>query len=124
MINRIHLIGRLTADPEVKVFGERSVCNFSMAVQRNYKNKDGERDTDFFKLEAWNKPGQIIKEFVFKGDLLAVEGSIKQDKWQDDDGNKRTTYKVNVTEFQLLPRTGKNNVEQLRNNEEEDDTPF
>lgn len=89
MLNSVSLNGRLTADPVLKrLDGEKSVANFTLAVQRN---KDV---ADFIPVEVWNKTAESVSEYVTKGSLIGVEGSIRVDNYETDDGQKRTFTKV------------------------------
>lgn len=84
-MNNVILIGRLTNDLELKDLGESKVINFTLAVPRNYKNKDGEVETDFINCSVWNATAENMKEFCKKGDLLAVEGSIYTSTYEKDE---------------------------------------
>lgn len=84
-MNNVILIGRLTNDLELKEIGESKVINFTLAVQRNYKNKDGEIETDFINCVVWNATAENMNEFCKKGDLLAVEGSLQTSVYEKDE---------------------------------------
>lgn len=86
MMNNVVLIGRLTKDLEIKEVGENGkVLNFSVAVQRPYKNKDDEYETDFINCVAWNGIAENMSEYVKKGDLIAVKGSLITSTYEKDD---------------------------------------
>lgn len=77
-MNKVTLIGNVTADPELKTTGnEISVCKFGLAVNRNYTGADGERKTDFFNITAWRGLGDTVAQYVHKGDKVAISGSIE-----------------------------------------------
>lgn len=78
MLNRIVLIGRLTRDPELRYTGSgTAVCNFTLAVERNFKNKDGEREVDFINIVVWRAAAENAAKYLAKGRLTAVEGSLQ-----------------------------------------------
>ncbi len=107
MINNVVLVGRLTRDPEVRYTQSGiAVCSFSLAVERNFKNQAGEKETDFINCTAWRKPGEIIGQYTSKGHLLGVQGSLQMRKYQDKDGNNRTAYDVVIENFQFLEPKG------------------
>ncbi len=103
MLNNIVLVGRLTADPEIR-YTQSGIaqCRFTLAVERNFKNAAGERDTDFIYVVAWRKAAEIIGQYVAKGNLFGVRGSLQSRKYQDKDGNNRTAFEVIVEDFQFL----------------------
>lgn len=94
MLNRIVLMGRLTRDPEMRHVGETPVCNFSLACDRDYKNKDGERDTDFIDVVAWRKTAELVSKHFGKGRMAIVDGRLQVRVWTDKEGNKRRTAEV------------------------------
>jgi single-strand DNA-binding protein len=91
MLNRAVLMGRLTADPDLRQTPNGiSVATFSLAVQRNY-NKD---QTDFINIVAWRQTADFVSRYFTKGQLVAVEGSIQTRSYTDKNGNKRTAFEV------------------------------
>jgi len=94
-LNKCILQGRLTADPEAKTIGESTqVLNFSIAVDRNFTNKDGEREVDFIDIVAWRSTADFISKYFHKGDQIIVEGSIQVRPWTTQDGEKRRSTEV------------------------------
>ena len=86
MLNHITLIGRLTRDPDHRFTSSGTpVTNFTIAVERNYKNKDGEIEVDYIKIVTWRKLAEICAEHLGKGRLVAVEGSLQIRKSKKDD---------------------------------------
>lgn len=78
MLNRIVLIGRLVRDPELRYTSNGTpVSNFTLAVERNYTNKQGERDVDFIKIVTWRKLAETCAQHLGKGRLVAVEGRLQ-----------------------------------------------
>ena len=98
MLNSIVLIGRLTADPEIRnTENGTPVLSFSIAVQRNYKPKNEENyPVDFINLVAWRNSAEFISNNFKKGYLISIEGSLESRKYTDKDGNNRTAFEVKV----------------------------
>lgn len=96
-IATISMTGRLTRDPETTETKTGSVSKFSLAV--NGFKKDS---VSFFDCEAWGKVGEIVQQYCTKGKQVAVSGTIRIDRWEDNDGNKRSKPVVNVREITLL----------------------
>ena len=98
MLNKTILIGRLTWDPELKeTQSGTSVCNFSIAVNRRYKNAEGGYDADFINCVAWRQTGEFVSRYFSKGRMVAVVGSLQTRKYEKD-GQKRTVTEVLVDE--------------------------
>ncbi len=96
MLNKAILMGRLTADPELrKTPSDVSVTTFTLAVDRNY-GKGNDRATDFINCVAWRQEAEFISRYFSKGRLMAVEGSIQTRNYEDKNGNKRTAVEVVV----------------------------
>ena len=94
MLNRVILMGRLTADPELKkTNSDISVTSFSLAVDRNY-GKGADRQTDFINIVAWRNTADFICRYFSKGRMIAIEGSIQTRNYEDKNGNKRTAFEV------------------------------
>lgn len=97
MLNRVVLMGRLTTDPELRQTATGvSVLSFSIAVDRTYSGKSGERQTDFINLVAWRQTAEFISRYFAKGQMIAVDGSIQTRNYTDKQGNKRTAFEVVV----------------------------
>ena len=96
MLNRVILMGRLTADPEHKQTPNGvSVTSFSIAVERNYADKStGKRSSDFINIVAWRQTADFICKYFYKGRLIALEGSIQTRNYEDKSGNKRIVFEV------------------------------
>lgn len=95
MLNSVCLMGRLTADPELKSTQSGvSVCNFRIAVDRTYTPKGQEKQTDFINIVTWRSTAEFVSRYFRKGQLVAVQGSIQTGQYTDRDGNKRTTFDV------------------------------
>lgn len=95
-MNSITLMGRLTADVELKTTQSGlEVCSFCIAVNRPVA-KDAEKQADFINCVAWRQTAAFISNYFGKGDMIAVEGSLQSRKWTDKDGNNRTSHEVNI----------------------------
>ena len=96
-MNVICLMGRLTGDPELKTTQNGvSVTSFSVAVDRAYRSKDQERQTDFINCVAWRSTAEFISRFFHKGQRIALQGSLQSRKYTANDGSQRTVYEVVV----------------------------
>lgn len=94
-MNKAILIGRLTKDPELRTTPTgRNVCQFSVAVSRNFTNANGEREADFINCVVWDKQAENLVKYQKKGNQIAVEGRIQTRNYDDKDGKK-----VYVTEI-------------------------
>ncbi|MGN0989279.1 MAG: single-stranded DNA-binding protein, partial [Eubacteriales bacterium] len=98
MLNKIEIMGRFVADPVLTyVNGATPVTNFIMAVQRDRKNSDGTRDTDFIDCTAWRGVGEHIAAHCHKGELAVVCGRLVTKKWLElDSGEKRYRAEIQV----------------------------
>ena len=89
MLNHISIMGRLVKDPEVRRFKETPVCTIRIACDRDFRNANGERETDFLDVVSWRKLAEIVGQYAAKGRMVSVEGRLQLRPWQDDDGKKR-----------------------------------
>ena len=96
MLNRIILMGRLTRDPELRhTQSGTSVASFSLAVDRDFKSRDGgERATDFIDIVAWRSTAEFVAKYFTKGRMAVVEGRLQIRDWTDRDGGKRRSAEV------------------------------
>lgn len=102
-MNRVMLIGRLTAKPELRYTGSNiPFCRFSLAVNRTFADAQGERQTDFFNIVIWRKQAENVSNFLNKGSLVAVEGRLQTGSYEDKDGNKRNTVDIVADNVQFL----------------------
>ena len=120
-MNNVVLIGRLVRDADLKMLGNGSVLNFTIAVDRGYKDKDGNKQTDFIPIVAFNK--DKIADYMLKGKMVAVSGSLQIDKYKDKEGKDRTTTKVNAREIKFLD-SGKAEGQKPNFSAIDDDLPF
>lgn len=102
MINRVVLLGRITKDPEIKYTQSNiPVVTFTLAVNKTYKDANGERQADFIQLVAWRNSAEFLSRYVKKGNMLGVEGRI-QTRSYEADGAMRYITEVVVDSVQLL----------------------
>ena len=96
MLNRIVIMGRLTANPELRRTGSGvAVASFTLAVDRDFSGKDGgEKETDFIDCVAWKGTGEFVSKYFHKGSMAVVSGRLQIRSWTDKDGNKRRTAEV------------------------------
>lgn len=95
MLNCAVIMGRLTADPELRTTGSGiSVTSFSVAVDRNYQKAGQERQTDFINVVAWRQTAEFVTRYFRKGQMIAVQGSIQTRNYEDRNGNKRTAVEI------------------------------
>lgn len=108
-MNQVVLVGRLTRDPELKYIPGTgtAVASFTIAVHRNYINKEGKRDTDFIPIEVIGKSAEYCANYITKGKLVALEGNIRVDNYQTQSGEKRTFTKISTKSVQSLESKSK-----------------
>ena len=104
MTNLTILTGRITKDLELKQAGQTQVTNFSMAVDNPFK-KD---DTSFFDIVAFGKTAQLLNDYCGKGSKVLIEGNLKQDRFQDKEGNNRSVVRVIANRIEFLDSKGSN----------------
>ncbi len=103
-MNKVMLIGNLTRDVETMALGNGTpLAKFGLAINQRYKNKDGDYKTDatFVDVEAWRKTAEFAGKYLKKGRRVYVEGRLKFDKWQADDGSNRTKLTVTADRIQF-----------------------
>lgn len=103
--NKVSLIGRLGAQPEVVKFDSgRTLARFSLATNENYKNKDGEwqEQTQWHNITAWGKTADLIAKLLNKGQEVVVEGRLVNNTYETKEGEKRYGTTVEVSDFLLL----------------------
>jgi single-strand DNA-binding protein len=104
-VNRAILVGRLGRDPETRyTSGGQAVCNFTLATDETYKDRNGERQkrTEWHRIVVWGKQAEIAQQYLHKGSLIFVEGRIQTRQWDDREGQKRTTVEIVASNFRML----------------------
>ena len=95
MLNSIIIIGRLTADPELRTTSSGlSVTSFNVAVDRGYVRPGEERKADFIPVVAWRQTADFVTKYFRKGSMIAVQGSLQSRNYEDKNGNRRVAYEV------------------------------
>ena len=126
MINRVVLTGRLTKDPELHYTGNgTAVTTFNLAVDRQFRNQDGNRDADFIQCVIWRKSAENFANFTHKGSLVGVDGRVSTRNYENNQGQRVYVTEVTVENFALLESrngnqsqqtNGQNNSPQPQNN--------
>ncbi len=103
-MNSCNFVGRLVRDPELKTTsGGHELCNFTIAVDRNYKNAQGEYEADFINCTAWRQTAEFIEKWFVKGDPIAITGSLQIRKYQASDGTDRWASEIQVSNAGFVP---------------------
>ena len=108
-VNKVILVGRLGKDPEVRFTASGlGICNFSLATDRKYTNKQGEKvdETEWHKCVTFGKLSEICGQYLHKGSLIYAEGRLQTREWQDKDGNKRWSTEILVEQMRMLGSKG------------------
>jgi single-strand DNA-binding protein len=102
MLNRCVLIGRLTKDPELRYLANgTAITTFTLAVDRNRKNAEGEREVDFINCQSWGKQAEAVANNLSKGKLCAVDGALRIESW-DKDGERKYKTVINAQDVRFL----------------------
>ena len=102
-MNKVYLIGNLTRDPELSETNSGvAYCRFSIAVNRNFTNADGNREADFFNIIVWRGQAEPCGRFLKKGSKIALVGSLQNRSYEDKDGVKRTVTDIVASEVEFL----------------------
>jgi len=108
-VNKVILIGRLGKDPEMKYTPSGvPVAKFSLATDENFKDRAGEQQkrTEWHNIVAWSKLAEICGEYLTKGKQVYIEGRIQSRQWEDQSGNKRTSYEIIARDMKMLGSKG------------------
>lgn len=96
-------IGNLTRDPELrKTQSDASVCTFTIACSRRFKNSNGEREADFLPITVWRAQADSCYRYLKKGSRVAVSGSVQTRSYEDKDGNRRTVTEIIADEVEFI----------------------
>ncbi|OEH86506.1 single-stranded DNA-binding protein [Desulfuribacillus stibiiarsenatis] len=105
MINRIVLIGRLGADPELRYTQQgTAVISFDVAVNRQFKSGDGSREADWIPIVAWRQLAELCAQYLKKGSQIAIEGRLQTRSYENKDGQKVKVFEVLAENVQFLDR--------------------
>lgn len=116
MLNNVSLVGRITKDPEVRTIGSEgtAVCNFTVAVNRPFKDENGDNIADFIQCQAWKKQAEFMGNYIVKGQLIALTGSIHTRTYEKADQTTAYVTEVNVDQIQSLERREPQTEEDIR----------
>ena len=121
-MNKVVLIGRLVRDPELKTTSSGiEVATVTIAVDRKYKNANGERESDFIPLVVWRQQARFLSQYFSKGNRIGVVGSIQTRNWEDKDGHNRTTTEVVVDEVEFVESKSDNHAPKKEQQQVQDD---
>ena len=103
-MNQVILIGRLTRDPELKYLPNSgmAVAQFAIAVDRDFIGKDGKKETDFIDIQVWGKVAENCANYIGKGSLVGIQGSLRVDNYKNELGENRKAVRVNANKVQFL----------------------
>ena len=107
--NKVILMGNLTRDVELRQTpGNQTVANIGLAVNRTYQTREGDRreETTFVDCEAWGRQAEVMAQYLSKGRPVMIEGRLKLDQWQDQQGQNRTKMRVVIENFQFVGGRG------------------
>lgn len=129
-MNKVFLIGRLTRDPELRYTGSNTaVATFSLAVNRNFANQQGEREADFINIVVWRKQAENVKNFLSQGSQVAIDGRIQTRSYDDNNGQKRYVTEVVADNVEFLgsknsSNNNSNNMNGAANSNNAGPTPY
>ena len=130
-MNSLTIKGHLTKAPELRTLDTgNTVCSFSVAVDRRFKNTAGGYETDFFNVSAWNKTGEFVSRYFGKGQEILIQGSMQSRKRADDDGTNRTYWEVRADTVEFCGKKGDRKEQPVTNPQDgfvqvdEEDLPF
>ena len=102
-MNQVILIGRLTKDPEIKATQSgKEVCSFTLAVDRKFKNANGDREADFISCVAWEQRAKLLGQYFQKGSRIGIVGNIQTRSYDDKDGKKVYVTEVIVDQIEFV----------------------
>lgn len=102
-MNKVELVGRLVKDPEVKLTSNQTkFCSFTIAVDRRYKDANGQRQADFISCVAWKQTAEFIQKYFHKGNRIGICGSIQTRSYEDQNGQKHFITEVLAEEVEFV----------------------
>lgn len=125
MLNMVQFIGNVVKDPNSKVLSEKcTMVEMTIAVKRDFKNKNGEYDTDFINIDLYNGAATFASSYCKKGDLVYVAGGVRQDKYTDKEGKTKWACKYVIQTIQKLSNSKKSDTqEEVKSNPQVDNKP-
>lgn len=123
MLNKVALTGRMTKDPELRYLGNGTpVASFTLAVDRPFKNKDGQKEADFINIQVWRKQAENVAQYTGKGSLVAIAGRIQTRNYENKEGKRVYITEVVADEVHFLSTNKSNRAE--KEYEDKDLIPF
>ncbi|MEX0690057.1 MAG: single-stranded DNA-binding protein [Candidatus Paceibacterota bacterium] len=125
-LNKVILIGRLTADPELRTTNSGNpVTSFSVATNRVWNGKDGQKneETEFHNIVVWGRQAEVSSKFLAKGSLVMIEGRLQTRSWETKEGQTRRTTEVIAERVQFGPRSSSTNSGPSQSNNQKEDLP-
>lgn len=120
MLNSVVLVGRLTKDPELRYTpSNQAVATFSLAVNRRFKNQNGEREVDFINCVIWRQQAENLANWGKKGNLIGITGSIQTRNYENQQGQRVYVTEVVADNFQLLEFNKQNDQSQTQNHNQQ-----
>jgi len=124
-MNKVVLIGRLTRDPELRYTGSNTpVATFTLAVNRNFSNQQGEREADFINIVVWRKQAENVKNYLTQGSQVAIDGRIQTRNYDDQNGQKRYVTEVVADNVQFLDTKASREQRQSNSSSSMDINPY
>ena len=110
-LNKVILIGRITADPELKFTANKNVavCSFTIAINRKFSKPGEEKQADFINIVSWQKTAEFVSKYFKKGNPICISGSIQVRNYEDKEGKKRTAVEVVADEVDFVESKGDGN---------------
>lgn len=121
-MNNVTLIGRLTKDPEIYETGDTIIASYKLAVDRPFKNRDGEREADFIRCKAFGYAAEFAETYLEKGSMIGIRGAIRTGSYKNKDGDTVYTTEVNVENHYFCGSAKKAEKEPEKEPEKEEDT--
>ena len=119
MINNVSLTGRLVRDVDLRFTQNgKAVASFTLAVNRRFKNQDGEMDADFIMCVLWGKSAEALANYTRKGSLIGVEGAIQTRNYENNEGQKVYVTEVNCNNFTFLEKRDENSQQGQQSNDQ------
>ena len=108
-MNQVILIGRLAQDVELRYIAGTGtpVATFTVAVEREFTDKNGKREVDFINVQTWGKQAETCSNYIGKGSMVSIQGSLRVEKYEAKDGTRRTSYRVNADRVNFLSSSKK-----------------
>lgn len=103
-MNQVILVGRLAQDVELRYIAGTGtpVATFTVAVEREFTGKNGKREVDFIDIQTWGKQAETCSNYIGKGSMVSIQGSLRVEKYEAKDGTRRTSYRVNADRVNFL----------------------